>query len=71
MAFIDENTQFYKQLYNHSKNMYTTAIVAFFATGLGSRLGLKMYIFLTLEFTLVLKNLSVDNECKWQILSLI
>ena len=35
MAFIDENTQFYKQLYNHSKNMYTTAIVAFFATGPG------------------------------------
>ena len=35
MAFIDENTQFYKQLYNHSKKMYTTAIVAFFATGPG------------------------------------
>ena len=36
--------------------------VTFFATGPG--LGLKMSIFLTLEFTLLKKNLSVDNECK-------
>ena len=33
-----------------------------------SRLGLKMYIFLTLEYTSLQKNLSVDNECKCQIL---
>ena len=64
MAFIDKNTQFYKLLYNHSKNINTTVIVAFFETG---PLGLKMYIFLTVEFTF----LSVDNECKCQILSLI
>ena len=29
MEFIDENTQFYKLLYNYSKNIYTTVIVFF------------------------------------------
>ena len=36
-----------------------------------SRLGLKMYIFLTLQFTLLQRISSVDNECKCQILTLI
>ena len=27
MKFIDENTQFYKLLYKHSKNIYVTVIV--------------------------------------------